>query len=59
MHDSLYLDALVVQLLGEGVHRLLQVLARLRVDVRPPSWDLNCNNGDGKKGLEKNHPASE
>jgi len=43
VHNSVYLDALVVQLLGEGVHSLQQVLAGLWVDVRSPRWDLNCN----------------
>lgn len=39
--DPLYLDALVVQLLGEGVDGLQQVFTRLRVDVGPPCRDLN------------------
>lgn len=41
MHDPLYLDARVVQLLGEGMHSLQQVLARLWVNVGPPCGDLN------------------
>lgn len=42
VHNPLYLDAGVVQLLGEGVHSLQQVLAGLRINVGPPCWDLNC-----------------
>lgn len=41
VHDPLYLDAGVVQLLGKGVHGLQQVLARLWVNVGPPCGDLN------------------
>ena len=41
VHDPLYLDAGVVQLLGEGVHGLQQVLAALGVHVRPPRRNLD------------------
>lgn len=41
MHDPLYLDAGVVQLLGKGVHSLQQVLACLWVNVGPACGDLN------------------
>lgn len=41
VHNSLYLDARVVQLLGKGVHSLQQVLAGLRVNVGPPCWNLD------------------
>lgn len=40
--DAFYLDAGVVQLFGESVDGLDQVLARLRVNVGPPGGDLNC-----------------
>lgn len=42
VHNPLYLDARVVQLLGKSVHGLQQILAGLRIDVGPPRWDLNC-----------------
>lgn len=43
VHDSLYLYALIVQLLGEGVHGLQQVFAGLWVDVGSPCRDFNWN----------------
>lgn len=42
VHNSLDLDARVVQLFGEGVYSLQQIFASLRVNVGPPCGDLNC-----------------
>lgn len=49
VNDSLYLDAGVVELLGEGVHGLQQVLAGLRVDVGPARRDFNWTHSKGTK----------
>ena len=51
VHDPLYLDAGVVQLLGEGVHGLQQVLAALGVHVRPPRRNLDWGEKTEKKDL--------
>lgn len=50
MHDPLDFDARVVQLLGEGVHSLQQVLTGLWVDIGPPRRDLNCAHGQKVRG---------
>lgn len=51
MHNSLDLDARVVQLFGKGVDSLKQVFASLGVNVGPPCWDLNCSGINTQKYL--------
>lgn len=51
VYNPLDLDAGVVQLLGEGVHGLHQILTGLWVNVGPPCWDLDWKS-KGKERLE-------